>query len=477
MQVAAFPITISAPSSAAPSDPLRKVVWALGGLLAGGLAVAWGQGVGAGKILVGVEAPLSGLLGTNAAHNEYLPIGVEGGIVGLGLLAGFFLLWAWRHRHVLRGPDRWVMPYSAARLRGAFHDRQHPDCYRIQSVACFGRGGVRAPRGRGSNRWRTDRNDMTYFVRLFLFFLVAIPLAVSTPAWAGGVAYVLNSGAASISVVDMDTRTEIRRIPVLREPHHVVATPDGKELLVGDSSGNEMFVLDPIAGVVKRRLPIANPYHLGFSPNTKFLVVNGLARGQVDIYDAATYKLIKRFPLKSMPSHLAYAPDSSRVFVTLQGTDQLAAIDLNRLEVLWVERVGKTPAGVIWHNGRLLVANMGSDDVVVINPANGQVERRIKVGRGTHQVFPSPDGKLLWVNSRVDGATTALDAKTLNIIRSYKVSGGPDCLDFAPDGKLWITRRFAERVAVLDPVTGTYENILVGRSPHGIFLSPNAVAR
>lgn len=313
---------------------------------------------------------------------------------------------------------------------------------------------------------------MKSFAAAVLLYLLA-PM----PAIAAGVAYVLNSGAASISVIDMTTRTELRRIPVLREPHHIIATPDGKELLVGDSSANEMFVLDPLTGVVKRRLPIANPYHLGFSPNGKFLVVNGLARNQVDVYDAATMALIKRFPLKSMPSHLTYAPDSGRVFVTLQGTNSLAAIDLKKLEVLWTQPVGKTPAGVLWHNNKLLVANMGSDDMVVVNPANGQVERSIKIGRGTHQVVLSPDGKTLWVNSRVDGATTAVDPKTLNIIRSYKVASGPDCIDFAPDGKLWITRRFAERVAVLDPVTGDTENIVVGRSPHGIFLSPNAVAK
>jgi YVTN family beta-propeller protein len=185
-------------------------------------------------------------------------------------------------------------------------------------------------------------------------------------------------------------------------------------------------------------------------------------------------KLEKRFPLRTMPSHLAYAPDSGRVFVTLQGTNRLAAIDLNKLQVLWEQEVGKTPAGVIWHRGKLLVANMGSDDVAVVNPADGRVERRIKVGRGTHQIVAAPDGKLVWVNSRVDGATTALDGATLDIVRSYKIPGGPDCIDFSPDGKLWITRRWAERVAVLDPATGAYETIQVGRSPHGVFLNPRA---
>ncbi len=45
---------------------------------------------------------------------------------------------------------------------------------------------------------------------------------------------------------------------------------------------------------------------------------------------------------------------------------------------------------------------------------------------------------------------------------------------FAPDGRIWITRRWAEKVAVLDPATGDYQTIDVGRSPHGIFLNDAA---
>jgi len=68
----------------------------------------------------------------------------------------------------------------------------------------------------------------------------------------------------------------------------------------------------------------------------------------------------------------------------------------------------------------------------------------------------------------------ALDATTLKVIRSYAIPGGPDDIDFAPGGKLWITRRFAEKVAVLDPATGDYQTVQVGRSPHGLFLNPHA---
>ena len=263
---------------------------------------------------------------------------------------------------------------------------------------------------------------------------------------------------------------------MLREPHHVALSPDGKSLLVGDTVGNEMLFLDLATGAIQKRMPMADPYQLGFSPNGRFLVVNGLARNQVDVYDAGSMQLLKRFPLASMPSHLAYAPDSSRVFVSLQGTDALVAIDLGRLAILWNQKVGKTPAGVLWLDGKVLVADMGTDYVAVVDPSDGRVINRIRTGKGAHNLYLSPDRRIIWVNNRVGGTTTSVDASTLTPIRSYNIPGGPDDIDFAPDGRLWITRRWAEKVAVLDPATGDFQTIDVGRSPHGLFLNPRATA-
>jgi YVTN family beta-propeller protein len=310
-------------------------------------------------------------------------------------------------------------------------------------------------------------------MRLLLCLLLAV---VAGPAWAGAV-LVMNSGEATLSVIDMASRKEVRRIPVLREPHHVVPTPDGKDLLVGDTVANEIYDLDPATFELRRRIAAADPYQIGFSPDGRLFVVNGLARAQVDVHDGATFKLIKRFPLKSMPSHMAFSPDSATVFVSLQGTDKLAAIDLKAMAVRWIAETGAAPAGVLWNRGRVLVANMGSDDVWVIDPATGKTERKIHTGKGAHQLFPSPDGKLIYVNNRVDGTSVVLDGTTLNQVRSYKLPGGPDDIAFAPDGHVWFTLRFVHKVAVLDPASGTYETIDVGRSPHGIWLDANAVAK
>jgi DNA-binding beta-propeller fold protein YncE len=311
--------------------------------------------------------------------------------------------------------------------------------------------------------------------RLSILLLLAL-CSVWLPgaARAGGIAFIVNSSGASISVVDMTTLKEVRRIPVLREPHHVALSPDGKSLLVGDTGGNEMLFLDPTTGALQKRVPVPDPYQLGFSPDGKLLVVNGLLRNQVDVYDAASMKLVKRFPVVATPSHLAFAPDSSAVYVSLQDSNRLIALDLHSMTVLWDQPVGKTPAGVLWHNGKILVADMGTDHLAQVDPKDGKVLAEIPTGMGAHNLFLSPDRKIVWVNNRAGGTTVSLDATTLKLIRTYKISGGPDDIDFAPGGKLWITRRWAEKVAVLDPVTGDYETVNVGRSPHGLFLNPRA---
>jgi streptogramin lyase len=165
------------------------------------------------------------------------------------------------------------------------------------------------------------------------------------------------------------------------------------------------------------------------------------------------------------------------VFVSLQGTNSLAAIDLRHMTLRWDERVGPAPAGVLWQDGKVLVADMGADYIAVVDPASGRVTRRVHTGKGAHQLFLSPDGRVIWVNNRVAGTVTTLDAHSLDILHRYAMPGGPDDLVFAPNGDVWFTLRFAHKLGVLNPTTGAVRTIEVGRSPHGIFMNPHAAVK
>ena len=304
--------------------------------------------------------------------------------------------------------------------------------------------------------------------------LLAPTVLLAPGARAEHLAFVLNSADASVSEIDIDTRKEVRRIPVLREPHHMALTPDGSSLVVGDTAGNALFFFDPDTGALQRQITISDPYQIFFSPDGRYFTVAGLARNQVDIYDGHTFALLHRVPARAMPSHMNYAPDSSVVYVSLQDTDSLMAVETATGRILWTTKVGKTPAGVLWHNGRILVGDMGSDYVAVVDPVDGHVERRVKTGRAAHNLFMSPDGRELYVTNRVAGTISVLDPTTLDVERSYSVPGGPDDISFAPDGTIWAGLRFRQHVAIIDPKTGNYTTIPTGRSPHGIWLNTQA---
>lgn len=304
-----------------------------------------------------------------------------------------------------------------------------------------------------------------------LTILVTIAAAIAAPAFATHLAFVVDSRDAAVSVVDMDTKQEIRRIPVLREPNHCLLTPDGKSLIVADDVGNTLFFLDPNNGALQRRIAVADPYQLQFSPNGQYLTVAGFARNQIDIYGQEGAQLLHRIKARSMPSHVAYTPDSKTVFVTLQDTGALIAISTQTGEKLWEVKVGPAPAGVLWDHGKLLVGVMGADYVAVVDPKDGHTIRHITTAPGAHNLFFSPDGSKIWVTNRVAGSISVLDTKTLAVLRTYPLPGGPDDLDFAPNGQVWIVRRFASSVAVLDPGSGEVQIIPVGHSPHGLWLN------
>jgi YVTN family beta-propeller protein len=285
------------------------------------------------------------------------------------------------------------------------------------------------------------------------------------------IAFVINSNSASIDEIDVQTHKQIREIPVFREPHHMALSPDGHSLLVGDTAGNTIFFLDPRTGQLQRKLTISDPYQLVFSPDGRLLTVAGLARDQIDIYDAKTYQLLHRIPAHTMPSHINYSPDSRTVYVSLQVSGQLIAIDTATGAVKWQKPVGNTPAGVLWHDGKLLVGIMGEAHVAIVDPATGTVEGTIPTAKGAHVMFIPHHGSIIYVTDRESGNITIVDEKTLQVLRSFQMPGGPDDMDFAPDGTIWATLRWSHKVALINPDTFAATAIRVGRSPHGIWLN------
>lgn len=297
-------------------------------------------------------------------------------------------------------------------------------------------------------------------------------------------AIVLNSDEASMSVVDRRMMTEIERIPVGREPHHLILTPDGRDLVVASTITNELLFLDPVTGRERKRIRnIIDPYQLGFSPDGKWFVTAAYRMNHVDIYEAKDLRLVKRLPLHSLPSHLAFSADSAFVYFTVQGSNQVATLDLARQEIVWTVDVGEGPAGiyVFPDQKKLLVGLTGDEVAVVVDIATRTVTKRIFTGKGAHNIFrmPNDDTRVL-ITNRIDGSMSIIDLVSQEVVDTIRVPGGPDDVDFSPDGKVvWVTQRWRRRIAAVDLASRRIlGSILVGRSPHGIYINgPHTVSR
>jgi len=305
-------------------------------------------------------------------------------------------------------------------------------------------------------------------------FLGGLMLGAAAFAAQAEIAVVLNSQDATVSLINKASYAEVRRIPVGKEPHHLMRTPEGSELIIASSAGNELLFLDPSTGDVKRRLTnISDPYQIGFSPDRKWFVVNALRLNRVDIYAADGFKLVKRIPLRDTPSHMAFDRASTLVFVTLQESDEIAAIDLSRAEVAWRLPVGRQPAG-IWmtpDDRHLLVGVMGRAHVEVVDWRARKSVKQIETAQGAHNFQALGDGRHVLVSNRAANSISVIDQQALAVVDTFPVPGGPDDMEVSVDGKeLWVTNRWARSVSVVDLATRkVVRKIPVGRSPHGIF--------
>lgn len=79
----------------------------------------FGYGLGAGKLIVNPEDPLIRLIGSSAAHNEYLRLAVDAGIVGAAAIFGAIALWVWAGTRGVSAADRLVL--RAALLTALLH--------------------------------------------------------------------------------------------------------------------------------------------------------------------------------------------------------------------------------------------------------------------------------------------------------------------------------------------------------------------
>ena len=307
--------------------------------------------------------------------------------------------------------------------------------------------------------------------------------------------YVPHIQSNDVYVIDPSTLKVVDKYRVGLNPHHIVPAWDMKTLWVANTAENtkkgSVMPIDPKTGKVGKAIPVEDPYNLYFSPDGKSAVVVAEAYKRLDFRDPQTMAMQSSLSLPECAgvNHADFSIDGRYAIFTCEFAQSLVKIDWAERKVLGYLKLsrGGMPQDIrVSPDGkRFYVADMMADGIFVIDGDAFKEIDFIRTGKGTHGLYPSRDGKKLYVANRGSnkihgpakgpGGVTVVDFATGKVEANWLIPGGgsPDMGNVSADGtKLWLSGRYDNVVYVFDTTTGEVKSIPVGREPHGLTVWP-----
>jgi YVTN family beta-propeller protein len=307
--------------------------------------------------------------------------------------------------------------------------------------------------------------------------------------------YVPNLQSNDVYVIDPATHKVVDRFRVGLNPQHVVPSWDLKTLWVANNAENttkgSLTPIDPLTGKPGKPIAVDDPYNMYFTPDGKEAIVVAEAFKRLDFRDPHTMALKSSLPTPECKgiNHADFSIDGRYAIFTCEFDGILAKIDLVERKVLGYLKLskGKMPQDIrVSPDGsRFYVADMMADGVFVVDGASFKEIGFVATGKGTHGLYPSRDGRKLYVANRGSnkihgaehgmGSVSVLDFATGKVDVTWPIPGGgsPDMGNVSADGKqLWLSGRYDNVVYVFDTTTGAVTVIPVGKEPHGLTVWP-----
>ena len=341
--------------------------------------------------------------------------------------------------------------------------------------------------------------------------------------------YVPNHTANTVSVIDPATLKVLTTFAVGLNPQHIVPSWDLRTLWVANNAENRptgsLTPIDPLTGLAGKAIAVDDPYNIYWSPDGQSAIIVAEAFKRLDFRDPKTMALKYSIATPDCAgiNHADFSIDGRFAFFTCEFNGALSKVDLVQRSVVATTKLsryfdrpdvlatlakpGKKPAkipdpaelgGTICTtlgmpqdvrsspDGKtLFVADMMVDGVHVVDGETLKQTGFIPTGVGAHGLYPSRDGKLLYVANRGSnkvrgkpggpGGVSVIDFATRKVVQTWAVPGGgsPDMGNVSADGKhLWLSGRFDDVVYRFDTTNGDVDKIKVGREPHGLTVWP-----
>ncbi len=141
--------------------------------------------------------------------------------------------------------------------------------------------------------------------------------------------FVVNTGDASVSLIDLASMKEEKRIPVGARPYGIAVTSDQKTVAVGVEDEEKVKFLDASTFEVKGETPIGKMHndHIILSADGKHILVANFYSDDIVGIDVTTMKEAFRIKETSAPHVIKYGPLRKNAFVTCKKITGIAIVD------------------------------------------------------------------------------------------------------------------------------------------------------
>jgi len=293
--------------------------------------------------------------------------------------------------------------------------------------------------------------------------------------------YVPNSQSATVDVIDPRTYKVIEHFAVGLLPQHVVPSYDLRTLYVTNDLGNSLTAIDPRTGKPGRTIPVDDPYNMYFTPDGRDAIVVAERLHRLDFRNAHTFALTHSLTVPCAGvDHMDFSADGGYVIASCEFSGQLVKVDVATERVVGVldlpahgspQDVRISPDGGVFY-----VADLTANGVWKVDGRRFKVIGFVHTGAGAHGLYPSRDGKLLYVSNRGEGSVSVISFRTQRAIAKWRIPGGgsPDMGGVSADGNvLWLSGRYNSEVYAISTHTGRLlARISVGAGPHGLCVWP-----
>jgi YVTN family beta-propeller protein len=307
--------------------------------------------------------------------------------------------------------------------------------------------------------------------------------------------YVPNIQSDDVYVIDPATKKVVNRFRVGINPQHVVPSWDMTTLWVANNAENttkgSLTPIDPDTGKPGKPIAVDDPYNMYFTPDGRSAIVVAEALKRLDFRDPKTMQLQSSLDVSQCPgiNHADFSIDGRYAIFTCEFGKGLAKIDFvnRRIDGYLTLSKGGMPQDIrISPDGKVFyVADMMADGVFVVDGDTFREIGFIATGKGTHGLYPSRDGRKLYVANRGSnkihgpahgkGSVSVIDFATRKVEANWPIPGGgsPDMGNVSADGReLWLSGRYDNVVYVFDTSSGAVQKIPVGKEPHGLAVWP-----